>query len=98
MKFIPLLFMVLLVGCAGVGKKTPPPEVISVPQLHVVEKHVYVRIPASLLEEEPVVEGDLAECPDVARHRRATIERLNAKLREIAHIHGTVVPTLNKEP
>ena len=62
-----------------------------VPELQVVDRHVYVRVPAHLTAPEPIAEGPIAQAFEVARKRRAALERANAKLREIAAIQGTEV-------
>jgi hypothetical protein len=85
----------LLAGCGharqNVRGDLPDPRTAVQPELQVVERYVYVPVPAHLTRPEPVAEGSLAECPIVARNRRAALERANARFREIATIQGTEV-------
>ncbi len=61
------------------------------PEVQIVERRVYVPIPADLTRTEEVAEGPLAECPMVAAERRAALERANARLRAVAGKQGTEV-------
>lgn len=85
----------LLAGCAHDRQNArgdlPDPRTAVQPELQIVERIVYVPVPAHLTRAEPVAEGPLAECPIVARKRRAALERANAKLAEIATIQGAEV-------
>ncbi len=63
------------------------------PKVVIVEKLVYVPIPASITRPEPIAEGPINQCFQVAAERRAALERANAKLAQCAAVHGTeVVP------
>lgn len=63
----------------------------SAPDVRIVERKVYVPIPATLTRREDIAEGTLAECPQVARERRAAIERLNSRMQQIEAQQGTEV-------
>ncbi|MDH5832167.1 hypothetical protein QFW80_16740 [Luteimonas sp. M1R5S18] len=62
-----------------------------VPQVQVVERYIYVRVPAHLTAPEPIAEGPIAQCFEVAAKRRAALERANAKLQQCGAIQGTEV-------
>lgn len=61
------------------------------PTVVTVERVVYVAIPAHLTQREPIAEGPIAQCFDVAAQRRAALERANSKLTQISRIQGTEV-------
>ncbi len=63
----------------------------SAPDVRFIERKVYVPIPATLTRREPIAEGTLAECPQVARDRRAALERANSRLQQIEAQQGTEV-------
>lgn len=63
----------------------------SAPEIRIVERKVYVPVPASLTRREEIAEGPLAECPQVARDRRAAVERVNSRLQQIEQLQGTEV-------
>lgn len=78
-------------GKGNVKPDLPDPGTAVRPEVVVVEKIVYVPVPARLTRLEPIAEGPLSECPVVARERRAALERCNARLAETATIQGTEV-------
>ena len=61
----------ILAGCCK-------PELVRVPVEVEVERRVVEPIPPELLQPHPVATGQLSECPDVARARRAELEQCNA--------------------
>lgn len=82
----------LLTACPGkVRKPDLPSGTVIKPEAIVVERRVYVPIPAHLTEELPVAEGPIEQCWPVAADRKAQVEKANARFREIAEIEGTVV-------
>jgi len=60
-------------------------------ELRIVERKIYVPVPASLTRREEIAEGPLAECPQVARDRRAALERYEARMKQIESLQGTEV-------
>lgn len=68
-----------------------PNQCAVAPEVQVVEKKVYVSISPELTREEPIAEGPIAQCFDVAAQRRAAIERLNSRARQVSEIEGTEV-------
>lgn len=87
-----LLLAAGLAGCNKVRKPERPGQAVAIaPQPVVIVKRIYVPIPAALTQPEPVAEGPIAQCFDVAAQRRAALERANAKLRKTAAIEGTEV-------
>jgi hypothetical protein len=68
---------VMLGGCA------------TVPGVQVVERIVYVPVPAELTQPHEVAEGPLSQCPLVANQRRQALEACNADKAAIAEIEGT---------
>lgn len=60
-------------------------------EVRIVERKIYVPIPSSLTRREDIAEGPLAECPQVARERRAALERSNSRAAQIEAIQGTEV-------
>ena len=89
MRVLLIALVLLLTACGGRNAKPNLPQCAIVPELQVVERHAYVRIPADLVKPEPIAEGPLSECPVVARERRAALERANSKLKQIGGIQGT---------
>jgi len=67
----------------------PDPGVAVRPVPVIVERRVYVPIPKDLTRREPMPEGPIAMCYDVAAQRRAAIERLHGRLEQIEAIQGT---------
>ena len=63
----------------------------SAADVRIVERKIYVSIPRTLTRQEDIAEGTLAECPQVARERRAAIERLNSRMQQIEAQQGTEV-------
>lgn len=61
------------------------------PEVVVVEKIVYVPIPAALLKLEPIAEGPITQCFEVAAQRRAALQRCNAKLQQVGTVQGSEV-------
>lgn len=89
---IALVVVLALAACRDdVQPDLPGAGHVVVPELVEVERRVYVKIPARLTQPEPIAEGPITEAFEVARQRRAALERANAKLREIAAIQGTEV-------
>ena len=89
-----LLSVMLLTGWGGCGKLKPdlPPAGSAVqPKVMYVDRLVYVPVPAHLTRPEPVAEGPITQCFDVAAQRRAAQERLNGRLKAISEIQGTEV-------
>ena len=60
-------------------------------EVRIVERKIYVPVPASLTRREAIAEGPLSECPQVARDRRAAVERANSRLLQIEQLQGTEV-------
>lgn len=89
---IALAIAVLLAAC---GRKDLKPDLptgtVVTPSVVYVDRYVYVAIPASLTTEQPIAEGPLSQCPDVAAARKAGQRKANAQLREIRAIQGTAV-------
>ena len=83
----------LLAACRSTPDRQPdlPPPCPLTPVAQVVERRVYVPLPAEDTAPEPVAEGPLRECPRVAAERKAALERANAKLRKAAAKQGTEV-------
>ena len=67
----------------------PDPAGAVVPTVQVVERIVYVPIDSALTGLEPIAEGPLAVCPQVAAERRAALQRCNAKLQQIQQVQGS---------
>ena len=92
---IPALAL-LLVGCTrdrGDVKPDLPPSCPAgaASEIRIVERKVYVPVPSSLTRREDIAEGALAECPQVARDRRAALERANSRFQQIESLQGTEV-------
>ncbi len=88
--------LLLLAACGRQQHKPDLPGTLVEPTAVVVERRVYVPIPAELTRTEAVAEGSLAQCPDVAAARRAAIERLNSRARQVATKQGTAVEAPDK--
>lgn len=87
------LTALLLSACAGNGgTKLPSADGAVAPVVQIVERIVYVPIDSALTGLEPIAEGPLAMCPQVAAERRAALQRCNAKLRQIDQVDGTPLP------
>ena len=89
-----LLSVLLLTGWGGCGKlqaDLPPAGGAVQPKVMYVDRLVYVPVPAHLTRQEPVAEGPITQCFDVAAQRRAAQERLNSRLKAISEIQGTEV-------
>jgi hypothetical protein len=80
-----LLIVLSLAACNTMPERVVVPKA----ELVTVTRIVYVPIPAALTTPLTVAEGPLAQCPSIARERRATIETCNARLAEISAIQGT---------
>jgi hypothetical protein len=79
-----VLLAVALSGCAPtrtVYVDRPGPE-------RIVERKVYVAIPAALTAPLPIATGTLPQCPIVARDRRAQLELGNGRFEAISKIQG----------
>lgn len=91
-----IAIVLLLVACRGdrndVQADLPPvcPTAGAV-DVRIVERKIYVPIPSVLTRREEIAEGPLAECPQVARDRRAAVERLNSRMQQIEAQQGTEV-------
>lgn len=59
------------------------------PTIVYVDRVRYVAVPKTLVEEQPIAEGPLSQCPDVAAARKKALKVLNAHMREIGLIQGT---------
>lgn len=89
-----LTAVVLVLGlsaCRDTKPDSTPAMCAVSPQPVVVERRVYVAIPAELTRTEAVPEGPIAQCFDVAAQRRAVIERQNARAEQVRAIQGTQV-------
>lgn len=90
-----LIAIALVVALSGASCQRKPgcpsPGVAVRPEPVVVERRVYVPVPPRLTEREPIAEGPIAMCFDVAAQRRAAVERANAKLEQIEAIQATGV-------
>ena len=85
--------LVLMSGCGrdNVRPDLPGQGGAVAPEVVIVERKVYVGIPAHLTRPLPVAEGPIDQCFAVAAQRRAAQATLNAQLAEIAAIEGTEV-------
>ncbi|WP_298580583.1 hypothetical protein [uncultured Luteimonas sp.] len=85
----------VLAGCCrerhDLKPDLPGAGTVVAPEVVVVEKRVYVPIPAAITRPEPIAEGPIAQCFEVAAQRRAALERANAKLSQCAAVQGTEV-------
>ena len=89
-----LLSALLLTGWGGSGKlqpDLPPADGAVQPKVIYVDRLVYVPVPGHLTRQEPVPEGAITQCFDVAAKRRAVIVGQNARFKAIAEIQGTEV-------
>ena len=91
-----LLLTLLALAACGRGREDikpdlPGSECVVAPEVQVVTRRVFVSIDPALTAEEPIAEGPIAQCFDVARERRAALERANSKLRRIGKVQGTEV-------
>jgi hypothetical protein len=87
-----LAALALLGACKDqVKPDLPGPGTVVTPTVVTIERVVYVAIPAGLTRPEPIAEGPIAQCFDVAAKRRAALERANSKLTQIGTIQGTEV-------
>ena len=95
MRLIAILALLVLAGCCrerhDVKPDLPGVGTIVAPEVVEVEKRVYVPIPASMTQPEPIAEGPISQCFEVAAQRRAALERANAKLAQCAAVQGTEV-------
>lgn len=81
----------VLAACGRTKPDAGPAQCAVSPEPVVVERRVYVTIPAALTRTEPVPEGPIAQCFDVAAQRRAVIERLNGRAEQVRAIEGSEV-------
>lgn len=93
----PLLAIALalvLAGCCRhrdeIKPDLPGAGTVVAPEVVTVERRVYVPIPGNLTAE-PIAEGPIAQCFEVAAQRRAALERANAKIAQCAAVQGTEV-------
>lgn len=93
MRFLLLIAVLLLAACGkdNVKPDLPGADKIVTPTVVTVERIVYVKVPAELTKPEPIAEGPIAQCFDVAAQRRAALTRANSKLKQIGEIQGTRV-------
>jgi hypothetical protein len=84
-----------LAGFGSCGKNAkpdlPPADTAVLPQTVIVERRVYVSVPEELTRPEPIAEGPINQCFEVASKRRAAQERSNARFKAISEIQGTEV-------
>lgn len=82
-----LLACVLVTGCATrtVYVDRPGP-------VQIVERRVYIGVPPELTTVLPIATGPLAQCPLVARDRRAQLEVANQHLEAISKLQGQPAP------
>lgn len=85
------LVMVAAAGCRKDIKPDLPDGPAVAPTIVYVDRVRYVAIPANLTAEQPIAEGALTVCPDVASERKGALRKVNAQLREIRAIQGTAV-------
>ena len=80
-------------ACAGKPTRPVLPDAAGAvaPQVQIVERIVYVRVPAWLTTPEPIAEGPLRQCPQIAAQREAALASCNAKLQAVGAIEGTEV-------
>lgn len=91
-----LILMIALVALTACGKKSLvkpdlPDATPVAPTIVYVDRVRYVHVPKALVEEQPIAEGPLSQCPDVAAARKKALKVLNAHVREIGLIEGTAV-------
>jgi len=95
MRLIAILALLLLAGCCrdrhDLKPDLPGAGTVVAPEIVIVEKRVYVPIPAGITRPEPIAEGPIAQCFEVAAQRRAALERANGKLAQCAAVQGTEV-------
>ena len=92
MRALLLITVMMLAACKpSVKPDLPGPDTIVAPTVVTVERDVYVQVPAHLTAPEPIAEGPIVQCFDVAAKRRAALQRANSKLKQIAEIQGTEV-------
>lgn len=84
-------FAAMTAACGPAKPDAGPAQCAVAPEPVVVERRVYVSIPASLTRSEVVPEAPIAQCFDVAAQRRAAIERLNGRAEQVRAIQGTEV-------
>ncbi|MGE8210947.1 MAG: hypothetical protein ACN6RH_15745 [Stenotrophomonas rhizophila] len=85
------LLAAAIAACGPTKPETEPMQCAVAPEAVVVERRVYVPIPAALTRSEAVPEGPIAQCFDVAAQRRAVIERLNGRAEQVRAIQSTEV-------
>lgn len=81
----------VLAACGRTKPDAGPAQCAVTPEPVVVERRVYVRIPAALTRTEAVPEGPITQCFEVSAQRRAVIERLNGRAEQVRAIQGTKV-------
>lgn len=87
-----VLLLPALAACRHDRKPDLPGGTVVRPEAVIVERLVYVPVPAALTAELPIAEGPIAQCFDVAAQRRAAVQTANARFRAIRDIEGTPVP------
>lgn len=93
MRIVIAIVLVLALAACREDRKPDLPGAGHVVETQVVEviRYVYVPIPASITRPEPIAEGPITQCFEVAAQRRAALERANAKLAQCAAVQGTEV-------
>ncbi|CBA14762.1 hypothetical protein [Xanthomonas albilineans] len=86
-----VLMLAVLTGCPLRNDTRAPHACAVLPQPVEIVRRVYVPINPLLTTPEPVAEGPLSECPDVAAQRKAALKRANSHLQQIKQIQGTEV-------
>lgn len=80
--------LLALTACHGAVKPDLPHTIIQ-PSIVYVDRYVYVPIKAALTQQQPIAEGPLSQCPDVAAARKASLRKANAQLGAIEAVQGT---------
>ena len=86
-----ILATTLATAACGSRERKPdlPPAVVVKPEVVFVDRYIYVSVDRDLTRQHPIAEGPLSMCPDVARARKAELQKCNADKREIRAIEGT---------
>lgn len=81
---VAVLALLALAACSSAPKIAVAPG-----RPLIIERVVYVPIDAALVDQHPIAEGPLSECPRVAAQRRAELEACNADKRATAAVQGS---------
>lgn len=85
--------LLLIAVCLLLAACCPKPQTIRVPgPVEYRDRLVVQPIAPDLLREHPIATGDVAECPRVARQRRAELEACNADKQAIRAGQGGDTP------